>query len=157
MIFPPDPQSKTHRTPRGPPKLQSLFNILSTYTHTYIHFKFSIREKPGTTRPHFLGPCGAGTLASRAGGLRPLWVAFGHLGSPFHMSSPPRMLPVTTPLVPSPTPVDPPWSPHSPRTTPHDPLTRLGQPHLVPSLTPDNPPWSSHSLRTTPHGPLTHP
>ena len=29
-----------------------------------------------------LGPCGAGTLASRAGGLRPPWVAFGHMGAP---------------------------------------------------------------------------
>ena len=32
--------------------------------------------------PHFLGPCGAGTLASRAGGLRPPWVAFGHMAAP---------------------------------------------------------------------------
>ena len=29
-----------------------------------------------------LGPCGAGTLASRAGGLRPPWVAFGHMAAP---------------------------------------------------------------------------
>ena len=29
-----------------------------------------------------LGPCGAGTLASRAGGLRPPWVAFGHMTAP---------------------------------------------------------------------------
>ena len=29
-----------------------------------------------------LGPCGAGTLASRAGGLRPPWVAFGHIAAP---------------------------------------------------------------------------
>ena len=43
--------------------------------------RFILREKTAATRPHFLGPVG-GTLASRAGGLRPLWVAFGHLRPP---------------------------------------------------------------------------
>ena len=59
-------------------------------------------------------------------------------------ASPPRMLPVTTPLVPSLTYDNPPWSPHPPLTTP-----------MVPSPIPDNPPWSPHSPRTTPLGPLT--
>ena len=106
--------------------------MLTPHPHPLL-LLYSSREKPGATRPHFLGPAG-GKLASRAGGLRPQWVAFGHLGSPFHMSSPPRMLPVTTPLVPSLTYDNPPWSPHPPLTTPHGPLTRLGQPPLVPSL-----------------------
>ena len=44
-----------------------------------------------------LGPCGAGTLASRAGGLRPPWVAFGHIGAPYgrhrsHMHASPALV-----------------------------------------------------------------
>ena len=112
------------------------------------------REKLGATRPHFLGPAG-GTLASRAGGLRPLWVAFGHLGSPPRIHQP-SMVPSPAPHGPSPTPHGPPWSPRPPRPTPSGPITPPWRSPLVPSPTPDDPPWSPHSPRTTPLGPLTH-
>ena len=101
-------------TEEGPPG--NLMDMYGTSISTGSALKMSITSKifktrkPGALRaPTFLGPCGAGTLASRAGGLRPPEISGPHL-SP-HLA---RMTPVYLLTFQN----DPPQSPHLARMTP---------------------------------------